>query len=441
MIANVSALVNELKARAESDRAVTIGLAGAGQMGTDIVVQLSLMPGLRLGAISEIDPPRAIDAAVFAGHDRESIVIAKTAADIDRAIGRGQLAITDDLGSLVAAGRIDVVIDATGNPNTGTALALDAIHHGKHVVMLNVEADITIGRHLKAQAMSAGVVYTGAMGDEPACAIELIGFAQSLGLKIVCAGKGKNNPLKFDAVPKEYEAEAQQRNMNARMLVEFVDGSKTMIEMVAIANCTGLVPDVPGMHGPAATREELASVLVPKSHGGILSKSGCVDYSVGKGVAPGVFCIVETDHPRVLERMIDLKVGKGPFFSIMRPYHLTSLEVPLSAAKAVLHGRADMAPLDHPVADAITVAKRDLKVGETLGKIGETDYRAWAMTAEQARASNAVPLGLAEQARVIKPVNAGEYLTYDNCVPDDSLIVTQIRKRLDQADARFHNAA
>jgi len=146
---------------------------------------------------------------------------------------------------------------------------------------------------------------------------------RSIGLDIICAGKGKNNPLKFDAVPAEYEAEARARNMNARMLVEFVDGSKTMIEMVAIANCTGLVPDVPGMHGPAATRDELASVLVPKADGGVLSKAGCVDYSIGKGVAPGVFCIVGTDHPRVLERLIDLKVGKGPYFTLFRPYHLT----------------------------------------------------------------------------------------------------------------------
>jgi len=441
MIANVSALIAELKARTEVGKQVTIGLAGAGQMGTDIIVQLSLMPGLRLGAVSEVHTARAIDAALLAGHARDNIVTAAKAADIDRAIEAGKLAITDDLKSLTGAGRVDVVIDATGNPNVGTTFALDAIHNGKHVVMLNVEADITIGRHLKAEADSAGVVYTGAMGDEPACAIELIGFAQSLGLKIICAGKGKNNPLKFDAVPRDYEAEARERNMNARMLVEFVDGSKTMIEMVAIANCTGLVPDTPGMHGPAASREELAHTLIPKSHGGLLSKSGCVDYSIGKGVAPGVFCIVETDHPRVLERMVDLKVGKGPYFSFLRPYHLTSLEVPLSAAKAVLHGTADMAPLDHPVAEAITVAKRDLKPGETLGKIGETEYRAWAMTAEQARGSNALPLGLAEQARVIKPVKAGEYLTYDNCVPDDGLIVTQIRKRLDQADARFHSAA
>ena len=182
MIANVSALVNELRLRAETGRPVTIGLAGAGQMGTDIVVQLSLMPGLRLGAISEVNVPNAIDAALLAGHAREKIVNAKSAAEIDRAIEWGKLAITDDLNALAGTGHIDVIIDATGNPNTGTTLALDAIRNGKHVVMLNVEADITIGRHLKAQAQSAGVVYTGAMGDEPACAIELIGFAQSLGL-------------------------------------------------------------------------------------------------------------------------------------------------------------------------------------------------------------------------------------------------------------------
>ena len=441
MIANVSSLVAELQARVEAGRPITVGLAGAGQMGTDLVVQLAVMPGLRLGAVAEINIPAAIAAAVLAGHDRANIIEANSAPAIDAAIERGKLAITSDLAALPAAGRIDVVIDATGNPNVGTLFALDAIRNGKPVVMLNVEADITIGRYLHDEARKAGVVYTGAAGDEPAAALEIIGFAQSLGLTVVCAGKGKNNPLKFEAVPADYEKEARERNMNARMLVEFIDGSKTMIEMVAIANCTGLVPDIAGMHGPAATRDELASVLVPKSHGGVLSKKGCVDYSIGKGVAPGVFCIVETDHPRVLERMVDLKVGKGPFFSIFRPYHLTSLEVPLSAARAVLHNRADMVPLDHPVAEAITVAKRDLKVGEILGRIGETQYRAWAMTAAESRRCNAVPLGLAENARIVMPVKSGEYLTYDNCIPDGSLIVTQIRKRLDQTDARFQMAS
>jgi predicted homoserine dehydrogenase-like protein len=407
-------------------------------MGTDIVVQLNRMPGLRLGAVAEMRPPQAKAAAALAGFSDDQSIYAETAAAIDAAISAGKLAITPSPDALARSGLVDVVIDATGNPNIGTQFALDAIAHGKHVVMLNVEADITIGRHLHEAARRAGVVYTGAAGDEPAATLELIGFAQSIGLEIVCAGKGKNNPLKFDAVPADYEAEAKARNMNARMLVEFVDGSKTMIEMVAIANCTGLVPDVPGMHGPAATRDELASVLIPQSAGGLLSKPGCVDYSIGKGVAPGVFCIVTTDHPRLQERMIDLKVGKGPYFTLFRPYHLTSLEVPLSAARAVLHKHADMVPVQQPVAEAITLAKRDLAVGEILGRIGEDGYRAWAMTHAEARNADAVPLGLAQGARVIKPVKAGERLTYDNCIPDDSLIVTQIRKRLDQADAKFH---
>jgi predicted homoserine dehydrogenase-like protein len=432
---------DELELRAAKQGPIVIGLAGAGQMGTDIVVQVSLMPGVRIGAISEIRTQSAIDAAILAGHEREDIVSAATAQAIDSAIERGKLAVTDDLHALAAAGRIDVIIDATGNPNIGTLFALEVMKNGKHIVMLNVEADITIGRFLKEEARKAGVVYTGAAGDEPACTLELIGFARSLGMSVVAAGKGKNNPLKIDAVPADYEKEALARNMNARMLVEFVDGSKTAIEMVAIANATGLVPDVPGMHGPTATLDQLASVLCPKEDGGVLNRKGVVDYSIGKGVAPGVFCIVETRHPRVLERMIDLKVGNGPYFTIFRPYHLTSLEVPLSAARAVIYQRPDMVPLDQPVAEAVAVSKRSLAVGDTLGQIGERDYRGFATTWEDAGARGLIPIGLAERARIVKPVKAGEFLTYENCVPDDSLAVTQIRKRLDQSDARFVKSA
>lgn len=427
----------ELLQRAEQQGPITIGLAGAGQMGTDIVVQVALMPGMRIGAISEVRPQAAIDAALLAGHDRSEIVHAGNAADIDRAIEASKIAVTEDLHALASAGRIDVIIDATGNPNIGTLFALEVMKNGKHIVMLNVEADITIGRFLKEEARKAGVVYTGAAGDEPACTLEIIGFAKSLGFNIIAAGKGKNNPLKIDAMPADYEKEAAERNMNARMLVEFVDGSKTAIEMVAIANATGLVPDVPGMHGPTATLEELASVLCPREDGGVLHRKGVVDYSIGKGVAPGVFCIIETRHPRVLERMIDLKVGKGPYFTIFRPYHLTSLEVPLSAARAVVYKRADMEPLDHPVAEAVAVAKSDLGLGQSLGMIGENDYRGFAMTWEDARARGALPLGLAERAKVVKPVKTGDFLTYENCVPDDSMVITQIRRRLDQSDGRF----
>jgi predicted homoserine dehydrogenase-like protein len=430
-------LIADLSEHVERHGPITIGLAGAGQMGTDIVVQVGLMPGLKIGGVFERRPNAARDAAIMAGHAEENIVTAETASSVTHAIKQGKIATTENFEALAAAEGIDVVIDATGNPNTGTAFALAAMHHGKHVVMLNVEADITIGRYLKAEARKAGVVYTGASGDEPAATLELIGFARSLGLTVVAAGKGKNNPLRFDATPAAYEEEARQRNMNPRMLVEFVDGSKTMIEMTAIANATGFAPDKPGMHGPNAAIGELAQVLCPAEHGGVLSKRGVVDYSIGKGVAPGVFCIVETQHPRVLERMMDLKVGKGPFFTLYRPFHLTSLETPLSAARAVLYRKPDIEPLDEPVAEAVAVAKRNLKPGDVLGRIGEYDYRGWAMSWEEARRTGALPIGLAEKAKVVRPIGVGEYLTSANCVPDAALSITQIRQRLDQSDAQF----
>ncbi len=410
-------------------------------MGTDSVVEVTLMPGVRIGAISEVHRQAALNAALMAGHERGRIATASTAAAIDRAIEAGQIAITEDFHALCAAGRIDVVIDATGNPSIGKLIALEAMKHKKHVVMLNVEADIAVGRFLMAEAAKVSVVYTGAAGDEPACTLELISFAQSLGFDIVAAGKGKNNPSKFDAVPDDYEAEARTRNMNAPMLVECIDGAKTMVEMVAVANATGLVPDVPGMHGPKATREELAQVLCTKADGGILSRSGVVDYSIGKGVAPGAVCIVKPRHPRVLERMIDLKVGPGPWFSINRLYHLTSLETPLSAVRAVIQGTADMQPLDHPVAECVAVAKRDLKPGETLGQIGEIDYRGHAMIWAEARDQKAIPIGIQERAKVTRLIRAGQSISYDACTPDSLMVVTQIRQRLDQSDARFVGAA
>ena len=421
---------------AQTHGPVTIGLAGAGQMGTDIVVQLSLMPGVRLGAVSEVKPGSAIAAVMMAGHNETGYTHASSPVAVDTAIEQGRIAITQDYKALCGAALIDVIIDATGNPNTGTLIALEAMKNGKHVVMLNVEADITIGRYLREEAAKAGVVYSGAAGDEPAATIEIVGFAQACGFEIVAAGKGKNNPLKFDATPEQYAEEAHRRNMNARMLVEFIDGSKTMIEMVAVANATGLAPDVPGMHGPAATRDELASVLCTKADGGILNKSGVVDYSIGKGVAPGVFCVVKPKHPRVLERMTDLKVGPGPCYTIFRPYHLTSLEVPLTAIRAVMRNRPDMEPASFPVAECATVAKRDLLPGQILGRIGEYDYRGFAMTWRDGRKHKAVPLGLVERAKVAKPIKTGELLTYENCQPDESLVITKIRHQLDLVDAK-----
>ena len=344
----------------------------------------------------------------------------------------GRIALTDDAATLVTNDLIDVVIDATGVPAVGAQIGLDAMEHGKHLVMMNVEADVCIGALLKHEAARHGVVYSLGAGDEPSSCMELIEFVSAMGHPIVCAGKGKNNPLNIAATPDHYAEEARRRNMNARMLVEFVDGSKTMVEMAAIANATGLLPDRPGMHGPAATLTELTTTLIPTADGGVLSAPGRVDYSIGQGVAPGVFVVADMRHARISERMQDLKViGTAPYFLFHRPYHLTSLEVPLTCARAVLQGRADMQPLDIPVAEVCAVAKRDLKLGESLDAIGEYTYRCWVMTAEQALTERAIPAGLLHGGKVSEPIRKGQLITRDNAtLPPESRLVT-LRDRQD----------
>jgi predicted homoserine dehydrogenase-like protein len=314
----------------------------------------------------------------------------------------------------------------------GAEIGLSAMENGKHLVMMNVEADVTIGAYLKAEAERLGVVYSLGAGDEPSACMELIEFVSAMGHPIVAAGKGKNNPLNVDATPPAYEEEAARRNMNVRMLVEFVDGSKTMVEMAAIANATGLVPDRPGMHGPAATLAELSKVLVPERDGGVLSRAGVVDYTIGKGVAPGVFVIAEMSHPRIRERMEDLKMGEGPYFTFHRPYHLTSLEVPLTCARVVLHGKADMTPLSRPVADVCALAKKDMKPGDTLDAIGEYCYRAWVMEAGEARAARAIPCGLLQGGTVTAPIAKGELITYANAAPAVGSRIAELRARQDR---------
>ncbi|KKB11036.1 homoserine dehydrogenase [Devosia geojensis] len=427
----LTGLARDLAARADSGRTIRVGVIGSGEMGTDLVTQGSLMKGIEVAAIATRRPHTALDAIRIAYGDDSRGREAETPAKASAAIGDGRIAITS-AETLVTIPELDIVIDATGKPGVAADYDLLAMEHGKHVVMMNVEADVTIGPYLKKEADRLGVVYTVGAGDEPSSCMELIEFVSALGLPIVAAGKGKNNPLRHDAVPDEYREEAERRNMNPRMLVEFVDGSKTMVEMAAIANATGLVPDVPGMHGPRTDRDDMAKVLIPKADGGILDRMGVVDYTIGKGVAPGVFVIAKAEHPRIIERMDDLHIGHGPYYAFFRPYHLTSLEVPLTCARIMLYGKPDMVPLPTPVAEVCAVAKRDLAAGEPLDAIGETCYRSWTMTIGEARAANAIPVGLLEGGRVKAPVRKGELLTRANAEPDTSTRLHALRQRQDQ---------
>ena len=428
----LTGLAKDLAVRADSGRPIRIGLVGAGEMGTDIVSRVAHMPGIEIGAISELKPGAARKSVEIAYGSADRVQEVSNADGANAAMEGGKVAVTDNVNALLEAGLIDVVVDATGVPAVGAEIGLAAMERGKHLVMMNVEADVTIGAYLRTEAERLGVIYSLGAGDEPSSCMELIEFVSAMGHRIVSAGKGKNNPLNIDATPDEYTAEAIRRHMNPRMLVEFVDGSKTMVEMAAIANATGLIPDKPGMHGPAAGRDELNKVLIPQSAGGLLSSGeGRVDYTIGKGVAPGVFVVAEMDHPRIWERMEDLKMGKGPYFTFFRPYHLTSLEVPLTCARVVLYGKADMVPLARPVAEVAAVAKRDLAVGETLDQIGEYCYRAWIMEAGEARAAAAIPCGLLAGAKVAAPIRKGELITTANAAVPAGSKIAALRARQD----------
>ncbi|MDB5535194.1 MAG: homoserine dehydrogenase [Devosia sp.] len=427
----LTGIARDLAARAATGKPIRVGVIGSGEMGTDLVTQMSLMTGIEMAAIATRRPHTALAAITIAYGDDSHGREANTPAQATAAIEASKIAIVS-AETLVTTPNIDVVIDATGKPGVAADYCLTAMEHGKHLVMMNVEADVTIGPYLKKEADRLGVIYSVGAGDEPSSCMELIEFVSALGLPIVAAGKGKNNPLWHDATPDDYREEAARRNMNPRMLVEFVDGSKTMVEMCAIANATGLVPDVPGMHGPKADRDDMAKVLIPREDGGILHKMGVVDYTVGKGVAPGVFVIVKAEHPRIIERMDDLHIGHGPYYSFFRPYHLTSLEVPLTCARIMLYGRPDMVPLPQPVAEVCAVAKRDLKVGETFDAIGETCYRSYTMTIGDARKNHVIPVGLLEGGKVTAPVAKGALLTTANSQPDTSTRLFALRQRQDQ---------
>jgi len=426
-------LAEAMELRHRQGRPVRVGLIGAGQMGTDIIVQTSLMRGIEVVAAADAIPENVFSACAVAGAGTRKPELADDAGAAARIAARGGLAVCRSYRDVCRADGVDVIIDATGNPNVGAQVALAAIAARKHMVMMNVEADVTIGPYLSARAAEADVVYTLGAGDEPSSTMELVNFLRGLGYPIVAAGKGKNNAFRIEATPDAYVEEAKRRNMNPRMLVEFVDGSKTMVEMVALANATGLVPDVPGMHGPDAALDALHRTFCPREEGGILSRKGVVDFSVARGVAPGVFAVAEMRHPRLRERMNDLQLGEGPYYAFYRPYHLTSLEVPLSAAAAVIFGQSHMRPLPVPVAEVGARAKRDLQPGETLDAIGEYSYRGFALARSDAVALNALPLGLAQGARVTAKIARGDYLTYANCSPDEGSQIVQVRRAQDES--------
>jgi predicted homoserine dehydrogenase-like protein len=406
----------------DTGRPVRVALVGAGQMGRGLAAQVGRIPGLDLAVAVDVDPGRASDALVAAGHaaPETDADAAPAALEAGRGVALTRLEALPELD-------VDVVVEATGVPEIGARVAETSMAGGKHVVMLNVETDVTVGLALADIARRNGVVYSIADGDEPVCAKELVDFAHELAFDVVCAGKGKNNPFIPTATPASCAAEAERKGMNPKMLASFQDGSKTMIEMAALANATGLPPDVVGMHGVTASVPELTRTLVPVSDGGVLSAPGRVDYAFGP--APGVFVVVTSDDATVREEMTYLSMGEGPNFVLYRPFHLASIEAPRTIVTTVLD-RTPALQASHWVAEVAAVAKQDLAPGDVLQGIGGDHVRG--MTYPVAEADGLLLLGLAEGATVTRPVRAGDPVPADAVEVVDSTIA-RLRRVQDAA--------
>ena len=407
---------------AELGRPLRVGLVGAGQMGRGLAAQLLRMPGVTLSAVLDVQRERAVEALTQSGLTASS---ADTTDKAVLAIENGEsvaLGGIDELGALP----LDVVVEATGVPDVGARVALESLLGGIGIATLNVESDVTVGRLMAEVATKAGAIYSVCRGDEPVETKILVDYARDLSFDVVCAGKGKNNPLDVYATPESLAERATDKGMNPKMLCSFVDGSKAMIEMAALANTTGLGVSTRGMHGPPSTVPTLHQTFALKADGGVLEKAGVVDYCTGP-VAPGVFVVVRTDDPYVNHEMTYLQNGDGPYFTFYRPYHLASIEAPLTVFEMALDHRPSLTA-EHWTAEVGAVSKRPLSAGETVDGVGGSMVRGLIDDADDFTRDRAVPLGVLAGARLTRDVPVDHLLTHDDVELDESSLIVRLRR-------------
>lgn len=400
-----------IKREKELGRPVRVGLAGAGQMGSGLAAQIGKIPGMELVACADIDLARAENALKLAGINKIG-----HNSDASASIENGQGGVVDNAKALAEL-PIDIVYEATGVPWVGAEVADACIDANKHILMLNVETDVTIGQYLANKANMNDVIYSVANGDEPVACKELYDFSVDLGFEIVCVGKGKNNPLDQTANPDTCLEKATMKKMNPKMLASFEDGSKTMIEMAALANAIGLPPDRVGMNGPVSEVKDLNKTLIPSEDGGVLSGIGRVDYAFGP--APGVFSIVKSDNQTVIDEMEYLSMGAGPYYTFYRPYHLASIEAPRSVGMAIINKEPGLQPTTW-IAEVIGHAKKDLVKGDKIDGIG--GYASYGVTYPVEQSKEFVPLGLLEGAEVLEDIKAGDPISKSAVQLPDNLI-------------------
>ena len=439
-------LHHQLAHRAADNKPLRVLLIGAGKFGSMFLSQVRRTPGLHLVAVADVAPQRAKDSLARVGWPAEQYA----ATSLDNARRHGTTFITDDAPAAIAHDAIEIVIDATGSPAAGIRHALACCSHGKHIVMVNVEADALAGPLLAQRAREAGIVYTLAYGDQPALICEMVDWARTAGFEVIAAGKGTQYlPAYHEATPDtvwgHYGFTPEQvagGDFNAQMFNSFLDGTKSAIEMAAVANATGLTPAPGGLEFPPCGVDDLPRVMRPRAEGGHLHHRGQVEVisslerdgrPVFRDLRWGVYVnfAADSDYVRRCFREYGLHTDdSGNYAAMYKPYHLIGLELGISVACAGLRGEATGCATGFR-GDVIAIAKRELREGEALD--GEGGYTVYGrlMRAADSLACAGLPIGLAHGLKITQRVAKGQAVTWNNVVAPDSEAV-RVRREMER---------
>jgi predicted homoserine dehydrogenase-like protein len=406
---------------------IRVGMVGAGFMGKGIALQLTAaVSGMKLVGIANRTVDKAVEAFREAGVADSRVV--STGAALDRSVQLGMRGVTEDPSVLYESEAVDVVLEVTGAVEFGAGVVLNAIRHGKHVVTMSAELDATVGAVLHQRAVSAGVVYSGADGDQPGVTMNLYRFVNGIGVRPVLCGniKGLHDPYRN---PTTQRAFAEKWGQTPHMVTSFADGTKISFEQAAVANATGMKVGRRGMYGPTVppgTPITESTDWYPLQD--LTNGPGIVDYVVGASPAPGVFVLGMHDHPTQRNYLKLYKLGDGPLYCFHTPYHLCHFEVHNAIARAALFGDATIAPWRGPCVDVVATAKTDLPEGHVLDGIGGYDTYGLAENSWQVEKDGILPMGLAEGGRLRRSVARDTVLTYDDVILPEGRLTDELRK-------------
>ena len=394
--------------REATGRPIRVGVVGAGATGRAIALQLGTpAPGIRLVAISNRTLEHGERAFREAGIVSWSRV--ESAREAETAIGRGIPVLTDDPSALTACDAIDILVEVTGTVEAAARVVLEAFEYGKNVVLVNAELDSLFGPLLKAKADSAGVVVTHTDGDEPGVAMTLLRYLRSLGLRPVAAGNIKGM-VDYHRNPETQRAFAEKNDQDVAKVTSFADATKLSMEATVLANATGFHVGRRGMYGPACQEVREMSNLLPADE---MLRTGLVDYALGAAPHTGAFVIVHEESQLKKTQLAYYKLGDGPFYVFYTPFHLPHVQIASTIGRAVIYQDATVAPI-RPICEVVSVAKRDLKVGECLDGIGGFCTYGLIDNTTAARATSALPIALSEGCVMRRNVSKDAVLSFDD---------------------------